>query len=74
MNRREAHDLGLQIEKPSEELYRVLRKIHLSYSAELKLRELGMLAVDVPRLVECKSRRHFGPSNFGDLIRIDFGC
>jgi hypothetical protein len=39
MNRREAHELGLKIEKPSPELYRTLRKIHLSYAGELKLIE-----------------------------------
>ncbi|HEY7242571.1 MAG TPA: hypothetical protein VH678_01645 [Xanthobacteraceae bacterium] len=39
MNRREAHELGLRIEKPSVEFYRTLRKIHLSYAGELKLIE-----------------------------------
>jgi hypothetical protein len=34
---REAAELGLQVEKPSEAFYRVLRKIHLSYAEELKL-------------------------------------
>jgi hypothetical protein len=37
INRREAAELGLQVEKPSEAFYRVLRKIHLSYAEELKL-------------------------------------
>ena len=39
INRREAADLGLNIEKPSNKLYKVLRKIHLSYAGELKLLE-----------------------------------
>jgi hypothetical protein len=37
INRREAAELGLQVEKPSDECYRKLRKIHLSYADELKL-------------------------------------
>jgi hypothetical protein len=37
INRREAAELGLQVEKPSEAFYGVLRKIHLSYAEELKL-------------------------------------
>ena len=39
INRREAADLGLNIEKPSDDLYRKLREIHLSYAEELKLLE-----------------------------------
>ena len=39
IDRREASDLGLNIEKPSDELYKLLRKIHLSYADELKLLE-----------------------------------
>lgn len=39
INRREAADLGLNIEKPSNKLYKVLRKIHLSYAGELQLLE-----------------------------------
>lgn len=39
INRREAMDLGLSIEKPSDALYGLLRKIHLSYSEELNLLE-----------------------------------
>ena len=39
IDRREAADLGLNIEKPSDELYKILRKIHLSYAEELKLLE-----------------------------------
>ena len=39
IDRREAADLGLNIEKPSDNLYRILRKIHLNYAAELKLLE-----------------------------------
>ena len=39
INRREAADLGLSIEKPSDELYKELREVHLSYAEELKLLE-----------------------------------
>ena len=39
INRREAADLGLNIEKPSDEFYKQLRKIQLSYAEELKLLE-----------------------------------
>ena len=39
INRREAADLGLNIEKPSTRFYEQLRKIHLSYAEELKLLE-----------------------------------
>ena len=39
IDRREAADLGLNVEKPSDELYKLLRKIHLSYADELKLLE-----------------------------------
>ncbi len=39
IDRREAADLGLNVEKPSDGLYKILRKIHLSYAEELKLLE-----------------------------------
>ena len=39
INRREARELGLQIENPSDKLYALLRKLHLSYVDELKLLE-----------------------------------
>lgn len=39
INRREAADLGLNIEKPSTEFYAVLRKINQSFVGELKLLE-----------------------------------
>ncbi|MCP3409240.1 hypothetical protein [Bradyrhizobium sp. CCGB01] len=39
MNRREAESLGLKIEKPTQEFYETLRKIHLSYAEELKIIE-----------------------------------
>ncbi len=49
INRREARDLGLQIETPSDEFYTLLRKIHLSYVEELSLLEpfdpAGLLGV-----------------------------
>lgn len=39
INRREAADLGLNIEKPSAEFYKILRKINQSFVSELKLLE-----------------------------------
>lgn len=39
INRREAADLGLNIEKPSEKLYGIIRKVYLSYTEELRLLE-----------------------------------
>lgn len=39
INRREAAELGLNIEKPSDVFYKQLRKIHLNYNEELKLLE-----------------------------------
>lgn len=39
INRREALELGLQVEKPSDELYGVLKQIHESYVEEMKLLE-----------------------------------
>jgi hypothetical protein len=37
INRREARELGLQVENPSESLYVLIRQLHLSYVDELKL-------------------------------------
>lgn len=39
INRREAAELGLNIEKPSDKLYKLLREIQLDYTEELKLLE-----------------------------------
>lgn len=39
INRREAHSMGLTIEKPGAELYRHIREVHLSYVSEMKLLE-----------------------------------
>ena len=39
LNRREALELGLKVKKPSGELYRLMRQVHLSYFNELKLLE-----------------------------------
>lgn len=37
IDRREASGLGLQVEKPSAELYKLLKEIHLSYTEQLQL-------------------------------------
>lgn len=39
LNRREALELGLRVEKPSDQLYTLMRQAHLSYIEELKLLE-----------------------------------
>jgi len=39
INRREAAQMGLNIEKPSDELYKLIRELHLSYVGEMKLLE-----------------------------------
>lgn len=39
INRREASELGLKAEKPSDALYSLLREIQISYTSELKLSE-----------------------------------
>lgn len=37
IDRREAHGLGLRVEKPSAELYELIKQVHLSYTEELQL-------------------------------------
>ena len=39
INRREAAELGLKVEKPSDSLYKLLRKVQISYTHELELLE-----------------------------------
>ncbi len=39
IDRRQASELGLKVDKPSEALYELLKSVHLSYVAELKLLE-----------------------------------
>ena len=39
INRREASELGLEVEKPSDSLYQILREIQISYTEELQLAE-----------------------------------
>lgn len=39
INRREAKEMGLKVETPSEDLYRVLKQLHSSYVTDLKLLE-----------------------------------
>lgn len=39
INRREAVLMGLNVEKPSDELYSLIRRLHLSYVGEMKLLE-----------------------------------
>ncbi|MGF6974904.1 hypothetical protein QFZ94_003354 [Paraburkholderia sp. JPY465] len=48
INRREARELGLNVENPSQDLYVLLRQVHQSYVAEMQLLEpydpFGLLA------------------------------
>jgi hypothetical protein len=39
INRREAADMGLNAEKPSDELYKTLKQLHASYMEQLQLLE-----------------------------------
>ena len=84
IDRREAADLGLNIEKPSDALYKLLRTIHLSYAEELKLLDpfnpqsvLGKAAVNKPvpfsitrGLVEGTAGGCYGFVSEGTLTRV----
>ena len=84
IDRREAAELGLNIEKPSDAFYKLLRKIHLSYVEELKLLEpyaaqafLVDAAIDEPvqyaitrALVEGTVGRCYGFVSEGTLMRV----
>lgn len=84
INRREAADLGLNIEKPSDSLYKLLRSIHLSYAEELKLLEpyipqahLTGVSANTPvpfsitrALVEGTSGGCYGFVSEGTLMRV----
>lgn len=39
INRREAVELGLRVEKPGDDLYKLIRSVHLSFTEELQLLE-----------------------------------
>src|SRR5262249_34748678 len=80
INRREAAELALQVEKPSDALYRTLTKIHLSYAEELKLLQpysqqvvLGVLPtatyVEVRGLVESTAGGCYGFVSEGTLTK-----
>ena len=84
IDRREAAELGLNIEKPSDEFYTLLRAIHLSYVEELKLLEpytaqafLVDAAIDEPvrftitrALVEGMVGGCYGFVSEGTLMRV----
>jgi hypothetical protein len=78
INRREAAELGLQIEKPSAEFYGTLRAVHQSVVAQLKLLEpytalavLGNAGVDQP--VAYSEVRGLVESTEGSLTRVQIG-
>ena len=84
INRREAADLGLRIDKPSDVLYKIIREVHLSYATELKLLEpytpnslLSNVQSDVPTdfsitraLVEGATDESYGFVSEGNLTRV----
>ena len=84
IDRREAAGLGLNVEKPSDTLYKLLRNIHLSYVEELKLLEpyapqayLVDAAIDKPvpfaitrALVEGTVGGCYGFASEGTLMRV----
>ena len=84
INRREAVELGLNIQKPSDTLYTLLRSVHLSYAEELKLLEpytpqalLAGVEANVPTqfsitraLVEGTDGGCYGFVSEGTLMRV----
>ncbi|MCY4475152.1 MAG: serine protease [Chloroflexi bacterium] len=85
INRREALELGLNVETPDSSLYGLLRQIHLNYRDELKLLEpygpQSMLATagqpgsrnyEVPRAyVECSSDKGYKFVSEGIITRTE---
>lgn len=80
INRREAIDLGLPVEKPSAELYRLLKDIHKDYSSQMKLAEpFNPMMMTMPNsqtkyqmvrsLIESVSGGSFGFVSEGSLTR-----
>ena len=58
INRREAADLGLNVDKPSDELYRLLRAVHIDYVTELKMREPYTPQADLIGLTPGQSKQY----------------
>ncbi|WP_322887156.1 hypothetical protein U8C36_06840 [Sinorhizobium medicae] len=74
INRREAQGLGLPVVKPSAEFYGILKKLHKSYTEEMKLLqpynpnvELGLAAQANYRLVRGLIESPTGKSSYGFL-------
>ena len=84
INRREALELGLNVQKPSENLYELLRAIHLSFAEELEIKYaftqqsvLGDVAFNkpvpysIPRgLIECADDNAYVYVTEGHLVRL----
>ena len=84
INRREAAELGLNIEKPSDALYGLLRNVHLDYREELKLLDPytpqslltgvalnGNISYSIPRaLLEGTSGESYQFVSAGTLTRL----
>ncbi len=84
IDRRQALDLGLNVEKPSHELYELVRKIHSSYTEELQLLkrfsltefvsdgEPGPHSYSVARgLIEGSAGKAYAYTSEGIVTRID---
>lgn len=81
INRREAESLGLHIEKPSDAFYQTLKKLHQSYSNQMKLTEphnplaLATSNQSVPyemvrALVESTGYGSYGFVTEGDIVQV----
>jgi len=87
INRREAVDLGLNVEKPSPAFYALLRKIQESYTTELKLLEpydpqvviagagqgIPVTYTEVRALIESSSGGSYGFVSTGTLTSVTVG-
>jgi hypothetical protein len=60
INRREAAAMGLAVEKPSAELYRLLREVHTDYANELHLNEPYSAQVLLGTQNTCELSEHRG--------------
>ena len=70
LNRREAVELGLRVDKPSDELYQFMRGVHLSYVDELKLfepytPESHLTGVDIGQPIDYQVPRAFVEGTVG---------
>lgn len=80
INRREAEALGLSVEKPSPDFYDILKKLHKSYTDQMKLLEPYNPSIEVGQadaadyqlvrgLIESASGQSYGYVSEGTIIR-----